>query len=376
VTLTSAYNEVPPQPSRLTAVPPSRATKRTVFGPRLKGAARHLGGSTAVILSVLTVTFLVTRVFAPDPTALFLAPAGNGFVNSTAAAAETAKVRASLGLGQPLVVQYYRFIDQLLHGNLGRSFETGRPVTSDLLDRLPATAELALYALIFGISLGVIVGVLCAIRSDGIFDHVARFFTVGALSLPQFWIGLMLLWLFFTKLHWAPGPIGRLPVGVAPPRTLTGFYTVDGLLQGDWSATWDATRQLLLPVLTLGLGLAGPICKIVRTSMVEALTSDYVRTATAMGFGQRRICLVYALKNGLLPLVTVLAGIIAFTFCGSVLVEGVFGWPGVGNYALQSIQDSDFPAIQGFVVYAAILYVVVYELLNFVYTLVDPRIRA
>jgi ABC-type dipeptide/oligopeptide/nickel transport system permease component len=376
VTLTSAYNEVPPSPSPPVAVPTSRVTKKAVFRPRLKGAATHLGGSAAVILSVLTVTFLVTRVFAPDPTALFLAPAGNGFVNSAAAAAETAKVRASLGLGQPLVVQYYRFIDQLLHGNLGRSFQTGRPVTADLLDRLPATAELAMYALIFGVSLGVVVGVVSAMRRDGLFDHVARFFTVGALSLPQFWIGLMLLWLFFTKLNWAPGPVGRLPVGVAPPQTITGFYTIDGLLQGDWSTTWDATRQLVLPVLTLGLGLAGPICKIVRTSMVEALTSDYIRTAIAMGFGRRRICLVYGLKNGLLPLVTVLAGIIAFTLCGSVLVEGVFGWPGVGNYALQSIQDSDFPAIQGFVVYAAILYVLVYELLNLVYSLVDPRIRA
>ena len=180
-------------------------------------------------------TFLVTRVFAPDPTALFLAPAGNGFVNSAAAAAESAKVRASLGLGQPLVVQYYRFIDQLLHGNLGRSFQTGRPVTTDLLDRLPATAELAVYALVFGVSLGVVVGVVCAIRRDGMFDHVARFFTVGALSLPQFWIGLVLLWLFYHQAE-----LGARAGWTAPARRCPAPYNYRFL-----HCRWPATRRLV-----------------------------------------------------------------------------------------------------------------------------------
>ena len=137
-----------------------------------------------------------------------------------------------------------------------------------------------------------------------------------------------------------------------------------------------ASWQLMLPVLVLGIGLAAPICRIVRSSMVEALTSDYVRTAAAMGFGRRRIAMVYALKNGLLPVVTILAGILAFTFVGSILIEGIFGWPGVGNYALQSIQTSDFPAVQGFVLYATFLYVFIYSLLEYVYSLVDPRIAS
>lgn len=345
------------------------------LGPRLANLGRHLAGSVAVVLTVITITFLVTRVFAPNPTALFLSPAGNGFVSAAAAAVEKTKVEASLGLGKPLVVQYYRFIDQLVHANLGNSFESGRPVTSELLQRLPATAELAVYALVLGVSLGIVVGVIAAVKRDGIVDHLARLFTVAGLSLPQFWLGLMLLWLFFTKLGIAPGPVGRLPIGVSPPPRITGFYVVDGVLGGDWSTALDAAKQLVLPVVTLGVGLATPICKIVRSSMVEALNSDYVRTAAAMGFGRRRIYLVYALKNGLLPVVTVLAGIIGYTFAGSILVEGIFGWPGVGNYAFEAIQNSDFPAIQGFVLYAAILYVVIYELLDFVYTLIDPRIR-
>ena len=160
---------------------------------------------------------------------------------------------------------------------------------------------------------------------------MARFFTIGGLALPQFWIGLMLLWVFFTILHWAPGPIGRLPAGIVPPHHVTGFYVVDAVLAGDWRTAGYALRQLVLPVITLAFGLEGPICKIVRSSMVESLNSEYIRTAVALGFGRRKVLLQYALKNGLLPVLTILAGIIGYTFCGSVLVEGVFGWPGVGN---------------------------------------------
>jgi ABC-type dipeptide/oligopeptide/nickel transport system permease component len=339
------------------------------------GVAKRLGGSAAVILSVITVTFLVTRVFAPDPTNLFLGAAGNGFASAAAQAAARAKVRANLGLNGSLAAQYVRFLGQIVHGNLGISFQTGRTVTSDLLSRLPATAELAVYSLLFGVGLGVAVGVTSAVRRDGWLDRISRHLMVVPLAMPQFWVGLMLLWLFYTKLHLAPGPIGRLPIGVNPPPRITGFYVIDGILSGQWSTTWDAIRQLFLPVLTLGLGLAGPIYKVVRTSMTEALTSDYVRTAKALGFGPRRIRFVYDFKNGFLPVATILAGIIAYTMCGSILVEGVFGWTGVGNYALQAIQTSDFPAIQGFVLYGAILYVIIYEVLDSTYTLIDPRTR-
>ena len=354
----------------------SQRTLERVVPRRALRVLKRLVASAAVILSVVTVTFLVTRVFAPDPAALFLGASGNGFASAAAEAAAKAQVRASLGLNGPVVVQYWHFLGQLAHGNLGVSYETGRPVTQDLLARLPATAELAVYALLIGVTLGVVAGVTAAVRAGGIIDRVVRFCTIGALTMPQFWIGLMLLWVFYTKLRIAPGPIGRLPVGVTPPRTVTGCYVIDGILEGEWATAWEAARELALPVITLALGLAAPIAKVVRTSMRESLTSDYVRTATALGFGRRRIWFGYALKNGLLPVVTVLAGIIAFTFTGTILVEGIFGWPGIGNYSLQAIQDSDFPAVQGFVLYAAILYVVIYEVLNYVYSLIDPRARA
>ncbi len=361
----------------------SRSSLENDQHARLAAASRHLAsvgrrvaGALAVVLSVLTVSFFVTHVFAPDPANAYLGAAGNGFTSPAAEAAARAKIRLALGLNGSLVHQYGRYLDQIVHGNLGVSFQTGRPVTSDLLARLPATAELAVYSLILGITVGVLCGVLAAVWHEGWFDRVTRFFAIGFMAMPQFWIGLMLLWVFFTQFHVAPGPIGRLPFGTSAPPHITGFYVIDALLSGEWSVAWQAIRQLILPVITLGLGLGAPIFKVVRTSMLEALTSDYVRTARALGFGRRRIWFAYALKNGLLPLITILAGVIGYTLAGSVLVEGIFGWPGVGNYALHAIQTSDFPAIQGFVVYSAVLYVVVYELMNVAYAFADPRVRS
>jgi peptide/nickel transport system permease protein len=337
-------------------------------------AVRRLAGALGVILSVLTVTFLVTRVFAPDPTSLFLGAAGNGFGSPAEAAAARAKVRVDLGLDGSLVHQYGRFLSQMLQGDLGTSFQTGRPVTQNLLDKLPATAELAVYSLALGLLVGIVGGVVAAVRHEHLADRAGRFVAIGFMSMPQFWVGLMLLWLGYTQLHIFPGPVGRLPLGAAPPPDITGFFVIDALISGDLSTAGAAAGQLVLPVVTLGLGLGAPVFKIVRTSMLEALASDYVRTARALGFGSRRIYLAYALKNGLLPVVTILAGVIGYTFSGSILVEGIFGWPGVGNYCLRAIQTSDFPAIQGFVVYSAVLYVVLYEALNAIYRHLDPRV--
>jgi ABC-type dipeptide/oligopeptide/nickel transport system permease component len=334
----------------------------------VRQVVRRLGGALLVILGVVTLTFLLTRVFTPDPADLLAPP------NATAAA--RAAVRARLGLSDPLPVQYIHYLRDLVHGNLGTSYLTGRPVTADLSDRLPATAELAVYALVLGILAGVTAGVLAAVFEGSLFDRVLRIVTAAGLALPQFWIALMTLWLFFVKFGVLPGPTGRLPIGMDPPPRVTGFYLIDSIVTGHFETFGPALAQLVLPVFALSCGVWSPLARGARSAMVHALQADYVRTARALGLAQRRIWFVYALRNALLPVITMLAGAVAWAFSGSVLVEGAFGWPGAGHYALAALEGSDFPAVQGFVLYASIIYVVVYQLLDLAYGLADPRIRS
>lgn len=345
-----------------------RTFPRITLPPVVSRTARRLGGALLVILGVVTLTFLLTRVVAGDPTDLFAPP--------NATVAEKATIRVRLGLGDPLLVQYVHYLRDLLHGNLGISYVTNRPVTSDLVDRLPATAELALCALALGVFAGIAAGVLAAVFEGSIFDRFLRLFTSAGLALPQFWVALMLLWLFFVQLGVLPGPTGRLPIGAEAPPHVTGFYLIDSIVTGHLSSFGPALRQLVLPVLTLSMGIFSPLARGARSAMILALQADYVRTARALGISQSRTWFVYALRNALLPVITMLAGIVAWAFSGSVLVEGAFGWPGAGQYAMNALQQSDFPAVQGFVLYASILYVVVFQLLDVGYALADPRIRA
>ncbi|MBM9465860.1 ABC transporter permease [Nakamurella leprariae] len=337
-----------------------------LFG-RSRSVLSRLVGALVVVLGVVTLTFFLARVVSPDPTNLYVSPQADQATRD--------QVRAMMGLDKPVLEQYVTYLGQLVRGDLGTSFSTGQPVRDDLLSRLPATLELATYSLIIGTLVGVVVGIVGAVRRGGILDHTGRFVTVAGLALPQFFVGLMLLWIFFVVLGIAPGPVGRLPVGLVDPPQTTGFVVIDALLSGQWAVAGAALQQLALPLITLAFAIFAPIARTVRTAMLEALDADYVRTATAMGLPQRTIHYRYALKNVLLPVLTMLAGVIGFAFSGAVLVEGVFAWPGIGQYALDAIQQSDFAAIQGFVLYAAVLYVVVYLLLDLLYARVDPRVR-
>jgi peptide/nickel transport system permease protein len=321
-----------------------------------------------VALGVVTITFFMARVFTGDPTELYAPP--------DATDALRAQIRAQLGLSAPLPVQYLHYMNDLLHFNLGTSFTTGENVGSDLWDRLPATLELGFVGLAFGIVVGVPVGVLAAVARERWPDFLVRGVTLGGMALPQFWIGLVLISIFFVGLGWLPGPVGRLPIGVDPPPRVTGFLLIDTLVAGDPAMWWDAVRALALPGLTLGLTTLAPIARVTRASMVEALQSDYVRTAIAMGHPRRVVWFRYSLRNALLPVVTLIGGIAGHIFGGAVLLESIFGWPGLGQYALQAIQNSDFAALQGFVIYASLLYVLAFLAVDVLYMFIDPRLRA
>jgi peptide/nickel transport system permease protein len=320
-----------------------------------------------VAFGVVTITFFTSRIFGGDPTELYAPP--------DATDALRAQIRAQLGLADPLLVQYVRYLGNLLHLDFGTSFVTGQSVGSDLWLRLPATLELGVVGLTIGIIGGVTLGVVAAVNRERWPDFLVRGVSLGGMALPQFWIGLVFIWIFFVVLGWFPGPVGRLPVGVDPPTRVTGFLLIDTLLAGNASMWWQAVQQLVLPGLTLGLTTLAPIARVTRAAMVEALQSDYVRAAFAMGHGKRTVWFRYCLRNALLPVVTLIGGVAGHVFGGAVLLESIFGWPGLGQYALNAIEQSDFAALQGFVIYASLLYVGAFLAVDILYMVVDPRMR-
>jgi len=328
---------------------------------------RRLLWALPVALGVVSITFFTARLFGGDPTELYAPPEATDELR--------AAIRERLGLADPLWLQYLRYLGAVARLDFGTSFSTNQAVATDLTERLPATLELGLTGLLAGAGIGIVLGVLAAVARERVPDFLVRGLTLAGMALPQFWIGLVLIWIFFVTLGWFPGPVGRLPIEVTPPRPITGFMLVDLALLGDW-ATWRlAAWHLALPATTLAVATMAPIARVTRASMVEALQSDYVRTAVAMGFGRRALWFRLALRNALLPVVTLIGVLAGNVLGGAVLLESVFGWPGLGQYALQAIEGSDFAALQGFTVYAALLYVVTFLAVDLLYTLIDPRMR-
>ena len=320
-----------------------------------------------VSLGVVTLTFFVSRVLAADPVELFLPPQADEQLRR--------EVRQRLGLDKPLVEQYRIFLSGIGHGDLGISINTGHPVTKDLLFRLPATLEMAGCALLIAVGVGVPLGVIAGVNRDGWPDFLIRAVTLGGMALPAFWLGLILVFIFFVRLHVLPGPVGRFPIGATPPRVITGLFLLDSLLEGNISAFWISLEHLLLPSFTLGFVTMAPIARVARTAMIEVLQTEYIRTSRAMGISRAAIYFRCALKNALLPVVTMIGSAVAFLFSGSVLVENIFNWPGMGQYALEAIRQSDFSALQGFVLWAALAYVGVFLVIDILYLVVDPRTR-
>jgi peptide/nickel transport system permease protein len=320
-----------------------------------------------VIIGIVTLTFLVSRVFAPDPVELYVPPQADEELRE--------HIRERLGLDKSVPEQYVVFVDGLVHGDLGESTVTGRPVTKDLWDRLPATLEMSIFALTFAVVVGVPLGVIAGVKRDGPVDFTVRGVTLVGMALPSFWLGLVFILIFFVRLGWLPGPVGRLPLGAAPPEGITELYTLDSLLRGDFSMWWLATRHLIMPGATLGIVIMAPITRVARASMVEVMRSDYIRTPKALGIPKKVIYFRYALKNALLPIITMIGTIVGFVFTGAVLIEAIFNWPGVGKYGLDSIIKSDFTALQGFVIWASVAYVLAFLLVDLVYMAIDPRTR-
>jgi peptide/nickel transport system permease protein len=329
--------------------------------------ARRLFLVGPTLFGITVITFALTYLLPGNPALVKAGP--------LATPAHIAAMEKTMGLDQPVVVQYWRYVSGVLRGDLGESAMTGRPVLTDLLQRVPATLELTVASLVVAIALGIPLGVIAAVRRDGLVDHGSRLLGVGGAAMPTFWTGLLALYVFFYQIGVAPPPLGRLGRGLAAPPAMTGLYTVDALLAGHWRTLGSAAHQLMLPALTLGFSVMAPLTRMVRATMLEVLESDYIWAAWAAGLPRRTIVYGDALRNCLIPVVTLLGVIFGFLMAGNVVIEMVFAWPGIGNYAVTALMAKDAGPIQSFVLFVAIVYVAVNLTVDLVYGLVDPRIR-
>jgi ABC-type dipeptide/oligopeptide/nickel transport system permease component len=328
---------------------------------------RRLGTALPSVAGVIVVTFLLTRALPGDPAVYF---AG---IAATQQAVE--EIRHQMGLDRSLPLQFLDYLGQLARGDLGTSLITGQPVLTELLTRFPASAELGLSALFLSVAIAVPLGVVAATRPGSLIDHLCRIVTTAGVSLPTFFTGLLLVYFFYYLAGWAPAPLGRLDAFSTTPPRWSGFYLIDSLAAHDLDAFRAALAQLILPAVTLAIFSLAPLARITRAAMLAALGSEFVRMARASGLPALRIVFVYAFRNALLPVITTLGIVCSFLIGGSVLVEKVFAWPGIGSYAVEALIASDYASVQGFVLMMALLYVLLNLCIDIVYGLVDPRVR-
>lgn len=329
---------------------------------------RRLFLAIPMLFGITLVTFLVSHVVPANP--LNVVISDQAMENPEIVRAFTKK----WGLDKPLPEQYVIYLWRLLQGDMGVSFTSRRPVSQDLAQYLPATIELTIGSMIFAVLLGVPLGVLAALRSNTMIDHIARLISLLGASMPPFWSGLVALYFLYFRVPLFPGP-GRLSTEISPPPTFTGLYTADMLLIGNLPGFLDALRHLLLPSIILGGYTLGIIARMTRSSLLEVLRMDYVRTARAKGLRERRVIFIHALRNALIPTVTVIGLAFASLLAGAIMTETVFSWPGVGRYVVHASATLDYPAILGVTLMIAVVYILANLAVDVLYGVLDPRIR-
>ena len=317
------------------------------------------------LLGISLVTFMLVRLLPGAPAVVILGPL------ATPEAIE--KQRERMGLNDPITTQYVVYLGRVIQGDLGKSFFTGLPVLDDIRDRAPITFELITLALIVAFVVGVPLGLISSIRPKGLISRLARAYGMLAGAFPDFWLGLLLIYVFFFLLSWAPAPVGRLPFGVSGPTRVTGMLLVDSLVTLNWEAFWAVLKQMALPLLTLAIIYTSPVVKMTSLTLTELLESGFIRHARNSGL-QEDLVMRYALHNTLPPVITVMGLLWVFLLGGAVLIEQVYAWGGLGQYAVAAIVNADYAAVQGFVLVAATFTLLVNLAVDLLYLAVDPRI--
>jgi peptide/nickel transport system permease protein len=346
----------------------ARVARRLPSGAFLRFLGRRLVALVLLGLGITLVAFILTNLIPADP---IVANLGQDALADPRA---VEAFRKNNGLDKPLPVQYLVYLGNVLQGDLGQSIQNHRPVSSDLADYIPATVELTLLAVGIGVVLGVGFGVLAAIRRNRGTDHALRVFSLMGVSMPTFWVALVAIYVFFFRLGWFPSG-GRLDPGEPPPPHVTGLYTVDSVLAGEWSTLASALHHLILPALVLASFSVGLLTRYTRSAVLEVLGNDYVRAARAKGLSERTVVRRYILRAALPSVVTVIGLVFASVLTGAILVEHIFSWPGMGQYAYRSAVTIDLPAIMGTSMFVALVYVTVNFTVDVLYGVIDPRIR-
>ena len=336
--------------------------------PIYKYILRRILFAVPLLLGITVVAFLIANAIPADPINANLPQ------NALGNEALVTAFREKWGLDEPPHIQYFTYLRNLLRGDMGTSIKTKNPVLEDIGQFLPATVELATVSIFVGLFLGVNFGVISAVWRNSLVDYAVRVFALIGVSFPVFLLALVALSVFHAQLGWVVGP-GRLGFLVKDPPHVTGLFTVDSLLAGQWKTFQDAAAHLVLPSLVLGSYVSGIIARITRSSLLEVLGLDYVRTARAKGQLEPRVVLRHALSNALIPVVTMLGVLYGSLLAGAVLTESIFAWPGIGRYAFRASTSQDFPAIMGVSMLIALIYVIANFIVDVLYFWLDPRIR-
>jgi peptide/nickel transport system permease protein len=330
---------------------------------------RRLGLGLLVVVGALVITFAVSYVVPGDPARLYL--------GSRATAQSLVAARHELGLDQPLPLQFVGYVSRVLHGQFGVSLRTKRPILEDIQIRLPATLELVTTSMLLSLVVGLPIGVLGAARRGKLFDRVSRLITIGGVSIPSFWLALVLQLVLFLYLRWLPlgGRISNEVMLAHPIKTISGFYLIDAAITGNWIAWWDAVVHLILPVVVLSTYPISLVVRMTRACMIEVLTETYVTAARASGLTEREILFRFALKNAIVPTLTVVGLLFAYSITGSVLVEVVFSLPGLGSYMADAIMTSDIYVLFAVTLVVTLIYICINLVVDLIQAAVDPRVR-
>jgi ABC-type dipeptide/oligopeptide/nickel transport system permease component len=332
----------------------------------LRYIARRIPYVIPQLFGIILVSFFMVKLIPGDPAVMMLGP--------TASKQSLAALRDKMGFNKPLWEQFTYYVGNVIHGDLGSSWQTTRPVTEDLFQRFPATLELITFSLLLAIAIGFPLGVAAARLKSGPVRKFADYYGLLSGAMPDFWLALVLIYLFYTRLGWIPAPLGRIDMAVVPPKTVTGSLVIDSLISRDADALYSSFGHLVLPVLTLGIINAGPILKMTQSMVTRALSSEFVRYAEMCGL-PRRVVLRQAVRAALPAVVTIISVLYGFLIGGAVLVEIVFSWGGAGQYAVQGVLNADVNPVLGFVVFSAILSLIIYLVVDLIYFALDPRTR-